>query len=58
MRDKQKQLTGKAKYWGRVDTSACTDGVAEVRRVEIEEIKRKNANKQLYCVLINYIIHI
>ena len=40
MSDKQKQLKGKPKYWNRVDTSACCDGVAEVRRVAIEDLKK------------------
>ena len=40
MSDEQKQLTGKPKYWGRVDIKAMIDPVAEVRRIAIEEIKK------------------
>ena len=47
----EKQLTGKPKYWGRVNTSACCDGIAVMnpgRMLHSRWLKTSNRLLRLY----------
>ena len=52
----KKQLDGKPRYHGRVDVSSCIDGVAGVRKVIIEDIKKYGEDMDLDMVSVEELV--